>query len=208
VRAVTRRRRLALRGKRAELEDRGAWRSLPDRIAGAALGVVHSSLLCLAGALAVSGGAYLLAEPPEAACESGENPEPSHLLGWLRRSSSQVADIAARATLAHLPRVDTYAVEVSSFVTILNASPEEQDRLVRALNLERLAELPVVADAVADREFRSLIQRAKGGNVTAIYAIARHPRTERLMACPELRDLAQRCTPSELVKVMASGASR
>ncbi len=202
VRAVTRPRRLALLKDRADHVIHGVWRSIPDRVAGAFLGVIHSSLLCLAGALAVSGGAFLLAAPAASQPAGGVEAETSHLLGWLRRTSGQVAEIATTTALSHIPRVDTYAVEVTALITILNASPEDQYRLFRKLSLDRLAGLPSVAAAVADEEYRSLIHRVKQGHVTAIYALARHQHTRRLMRCPQIRALANDLAPSELVKDM------
>jgi hypothetical protein len=196
---------------RDEAAWRPSWRSLPDRLAGAALGLVHSSALCLSGALLVSLGSFVVA----ARCPAASRPQAeahdtgragkrteSALLAWFRKSSHDVAEVATRSTLGHIPHVAGCAGEVKALIAILNASPQDHDRLVCELDLERLVNLPPVKRAAADDDYLDLIDRLRIGHVTALYRLARHRRTEELMACPEVRDLARRLKPSALARLL------
>jgi len=100
-----------------------------DRIAGASLGLLLASLVCLV--LAELGGVIVfgvtvverLEDQPPAAVSAQAGEFDIDWVGSLRDVSSAMADFSAAGLLRHVPHLDDYSHEVRALVTILNAPP-------------------------------------------------------------------------------------
>jgi hypothetical protein len=175
---------------------------LLDRLAGAGLGVLHAEICCLA--LACLGSTVVfgmsLSKTPDAGTDAAA-PLPRWAVG-LGTACRTVAGISEIGLLRRIPLLTEYGREVLPLIAILNAPREKLARIAEKRDLMKFAEIPAMQEALLDREYFDLLERARRGELSALRDLSTSPVTRGLLACPEIREFAKTVTPSQLVKDM------
>ena len=172
----------------------------PDRIAGAALGVICAAVVCLGLAClgsVVSFAFSMSLEPGRGLAADGSGAKWMRTLG---RACSQMADIANFGVLRHVPGIREYSREARALITVLNAPPEKLRRIAEKRGLTKLAELPEVQEAILDEDYIGLIAGVGRGNLGGLPRLARSGITKKLLTCPEIRQFTESLTPSQLAE--------
>jgi len=176
-----------------------------NRAAGAALGLVLASYLCL---IVAEVGSTIVFCMTLTAPEKNRDPlapidaDPTQWVDSLRDFCSATADFSATGLLRHVPYAGQYAQEVRSLVKILNASREDLARIARKRKLLDLANIPEIHRAFNDPGYRALLLRARQGDLKSLYEMAESPITRELFTCREIREFASKLKPSDLLEDM------
>ncbi len=86
-----------------------------------------------------------------------------------------LATIAHRGLLRHVPVLGETSDEVAAVCTLLRATPEQHRRLAERLHIGHLADLPSVQAALANEDLVADLARARDGELLAIFRLQRHP---------------------------------
>jgi hypothetical protein len=204
---------LVLMRRTARPRDDGAVRdeaarerpSTIGRIAGAALGVLHAEICCI-GLAAV--GSTIVFGVSVSNLRPDDHRQPTQLPEWARYVGTAcvtVADLSDVGLIRRIPLLKEYGREILPLIQILNAPRDKLELIAEKHDLMRFAEIPIVREALTDRTYGELIDRAKRGDITALRSLYASPMTKKLLACPEIRQFAEAMTPSQLAKGMEAG---
>ena len=125
--------------------------------------------------------------------------------GEAQAAIADLASLAHRGFLQHLPVVGGASNEVQALLQILRADANDHQRIVEAFDLEGIRDVPAVQTALESKTVRRELQRLRNGSLLALYRLQSHP---LILAVAESKEVAQRfgdMMPTRIVAALHAG---